>query len=516
MFGIKAFVSPTALGRRGLLPAKSLGLLDLSRDGIVLLDSTGQISEINALARRLLNCESVDAVGRDIWDVVEPSVAEAHQLASVHALERFEVHSFSAHRAFEDDWLEYIFTPYSEGYVVHLKDVTSVHELQCLLTESKSTNHLLFKANPNAMWIFDTATFQILAVNRAAVDFYGIAKSTFLALKMGALFPDGSGAALFSAMRNTGAANAAMQICRQVKGNGEVVLVELACSRITWHDHKAVLVSLADVAERYLSDRMLRRQNTELELALASQNEALKYARRDVSAFTYALSHDLQAPLHAANGFAAMLGEKYGALLDDAGRRYITRIQASTQQMAQLVDDLRTLVQLPQVSGEMEELDVTSLCDVIITKLRARHPNRSVTFEIEKGSRLYADRRLLVIALDCLLENAWKFSAKKPDGWIKVAVISGRTPGEQVLQVSDNGEGFDTAYSDKLFSPFQRLHSSAEYPGSGLGLVTVKRVAQSHGGRVWAESTSTGATFSMAWLQVQTDAQALQVNVSQL
>ena len=502
MFGPKVLASPSSHGLTGRLAPKSWSTLDLSQDGIVLLDSAGQISEINIHARRLLNCVSADVSERDFWDVVSPSVAEAHQLATVHATDHLEQHSFVVHRAFEGDWLEYSFRPYSAGYVVNLKDVTSVQSLQLALAKSESTNLLLFGANPNAMWIFDLVSERVLAVNQAAVDFYGISKNRFLALKLGALFPDGSGAALFSSVHNAGAGRVALQICRQVKGDGEVVLVELASSHITWHDHQAMLISLADVTERHLSDRTLRRKNVELEVALASQSDALKNARRDVAAFTYALSHDLQVPLHAASGFAAMLAEKYGALLDDVGRHYISRIQASTNFMAQLLDDLRKLVQLPQLSGDLEKLDVPSLCAVIIDKLRVRHPGRAVTFEVEAGSCFHADKRLLVIALNCLLENAWKFTAKRPDGWIKVAVISGKAPDEQILQVSDNGEGFDSAYSDKLFKAFQRLHSSADYPGNGLGLVTVKRVAERHNGRVWAASTPTGASFSMAWPQV--------------
>jgi light-regulated signal transduction histidine kinase (bacteriophytochrome) len=222
-----------------------------------------------------------------------------------------------------------------------------------------------------------------------------------------------------------------------------------------------------------------------------------------VNAITFALSHDLQVPLHAANGFASMLDEKYGALLDDPGRHYIKRIQASTRKMAGLVDDLRTLVQLPQLPGELETLDVTVLCDAIIQDLRARHPGRAVTFESSASKSVVAIKGLLVIALTCLLENAWKFTAKKPDGWISVAILDGEAPGELVLQVSDNGEGFDATYSDKLFTAFQRLHSAADYPGNGLGLVTVKRVAERHGGRVWAESTPTGASFYVALPQAR-------------
>ncbi len=501
VLSLKEPLSPFTYGLAGPLPTKSWNTLDLSQDGIVLLSSAGQIMEINAEARRLLNCVDTDLSGYDFWEAVLPSVAEQHQLATVDAIGRMQEHSFVAHSEFEGDWLEYTFRPFPAGYVVNLKDVTSEQSLLNLLAESEFTNDLLFKANPNAMWVFDMTSLQVLAVNQAAVDFYGISKNGFLALKMRALFPDGSGAALFSAVRSAGAAKPALQICRQVKGDGTVVLVELACGRIAWPDQEAMLVSLADVAERHIADRTLRRENAELELALSSQGEALKNALRDVSALTFALSHDLQVPLHAANGFAAILAEKYGVLLDDAGRHFISRIQASTRKMAALVDDLRTLVQLPQLTGELEMLDVTVLCTAIVHDLRARDPSRSVAFEMNAASCFAANKRLLVIALTCLLENAWKFTAKKTDGWINVAVIAGNTPSELVLQVSDNGEGFYAAYSDKLFMAFQRLHSSAAYPGNGLGLVTVKRVAERHGGRVWAESTQTGASFFMAWPQ---------------
>ena len=502
MLSIKVPASPFTNGLPGLVAPKLASTLDLSQDGLVLLNNVGQISDINTSARRFLNCMSADVSERDFWDVVSPNVAEVHQVATVRATDHSEQHSFTVHREFEGDWLEYTFRPYSAGYLVNLKDVTAVQSLQLALAESESTNRLLFGENPNAMWIFDLVSQRVLAVNQAAIDFYGISKNAFLALKLGALFPDGSGAALFSSVGNAGAARVVLQICRQVKSDGTVMLVELACSHITWHDHQAMLVSLADVTERHLSDRALRRENTELKVALAGQSDALKNARRDVAAYSHALSNDLQVALHAANGFAAMLADKYGPLLDDVGRHYISRIQASTQFMAQMVDDLRALVQLPQVSGELEKLDVRSLCAPILDKLRVRHPGRAVAFEVETGSCFHADKRLLVIALNCLLENAWKFTAKRSDGWIKVAVISGKASGEQVLQVSDNGVGFDSAYSDKLFKAFQRLHSSADYLGNGLGLVTVKRVAERHNGRVWAASTPTGASFSMAWPQV--------------
>lgn len=475
----------------------------MAQDGIVLLDRSGQIAEMNSVAKRLLNCVNADLSGLDFWDAVLPDVAERQQLATEDAIGRLHEYSFVAHSQFEGVWLEYTFRPYPAGYVVNLKDVSSIQSLKLLLAESELTNCLLFRSNPNAMWIYDLASLNIMDVNQAGIDFYRISKSNFLTLKLGALFPDGAGAALLSSVRNAGTASVALEICRQLKGDGSVVLVELACARMKWQDHDAILVSMVDVTERHLSDRTLRRENAELQHSLSRQGETLKNALRDVSAMTFALSHDLQVPLHAANGFASMLDEKYGGILDDAGQHYIRRIQASTKKMAGLVDDLRTLVQVPQLPGELEKLDVTLLCDAILHDLRARHPDRAVTFEINAVSSVVANKPLLVIALTCLLENAWKFTTKKPDGWISVAIFASETPGELVLQVSDNGEGFDVAYSDKLFLPFQRLHSAADYPGNGLGLVTVKRVAETHGGRVWAESSPTGASFYMTLPQTQ-------------
>ena len=327
-----------------------------------MLDSAGRIVELNAVARRFLNRVDGDFSGRDFWSAVPPGIAELHQLGTVKAMALYKDHVFTERSDFECDWLEYCFRPHSAGYVVNLRDVTHKHELQLLLAKSKHTSLLLFEKNPNAMWIFDMASRRILSVNQAACDFYAIERNRFLELKLGALFPDHSGAALFDSVGKAGPSELALQICDQVKGDGALVLVELACGRIDWRDHQAMLVSVSDIAERHLSDRTLRQENTELKLALSSANEALKNASRDVNALTYALSHDMQIPLHVANGFAAILAKKYGELIDHTGRHYINRIQDSTRLMAELVDDLRRLVQLPQRSGHLETLDVTALC----------------------------------------------------------------------------------------------------------------------------------------------------------
>lgn len=489
--------------RRGSPGLNTAQPLEPASGGSVVLNEEWDITEMDAEARRLLRCPLPEVVGLDFWDAVPESVAEQHQGTTLHAMFTLQRHAFVVHDPFEDNWIQYTFRRRLTAYVITVRDVGSSQKLQRLLDESDRYNQLLFEANPNAMWIFDATSLHILAVNQAAVQFYGVERHRFLTLSMGALFPDGAGAALLSALdasAGNGSGNRGLdaQLCKQQKADGQLVLVELASSYINWNGWRAVMVSLADVADRHLADRNLRRINAAMEQELAKVQLDLKNANRDLSAFTYALSNDLQAPLHAVNGFASMLSDKYSAVLDQSGRHFVERIQASTRQLAKLVDDLRTLAQLPVLSGELETIDLAPLCGRLIDGLRKRDPDRTVTLEMADCLPLMGDKNLLVTALVCLLENAWKFTSRKPEAWIRVGLLPGAVPDELVLMVSDNGSGFDKAYIGKLFTPFQRLHSSAEFPGHGLGLSIVKRVALRHGGRVWAETGDFGASFFMA------------------
>ena len=480
----------------------------IAGDGMAQLDHEGRILEIDAEALRMLQCDLASVTGRDFWDLVPEEIVDQYQLATDKALGHSARHVFVAHHEFQDSWLQYTFRRQPNGYLVSLRNVASTQKLQQRLRESERYNQLLFEINPIAMWIFDAESLRIVSVNRAAVEFYGISRQNFLKLHLGALFPDGEGTSLLSSLtpeKGPGHAVLNPQICKQKKQDGQLVLVELACGRISWNEHQAVLVSLADVTDRHLADRALRRENAEFEQEVARLQGELKATNRDLTAFTYALSNDLQGPLHAVNGFASMLADKYSAVLDEAGRHYINRIQASTRQLAKLVADLRILVQLPKLSGGLEKIELDRMAGALIDDFRKRDPARLVTVEMDFSVTLWADKGMLVTALSCLLENAWKFTSRKADGWIRICLQPGDNPEELVLQVSDNGSGFDPNYSDKLFIAFQRLHSSADFPGNGLGLAIVRRVAETHGGRVWAQTSMTGASFFMAFPQRHVD-----------
>jgi signal transduction histidine kinase len=186
--------------------------------------------------------------------------------------------------------------------------------------------------------------------------------------------------------------------------------------------------------------------------------------------------------------------EDYAHRLDDHGRAYLERVRTETQHMGQLIDDMLNLSRVGRTEMQREPVDLTALARTIAVRLRETGPERLVEFVIQEGLIAEGDPRLLEIALSNLLDNAWKFTGKRPGGLIEF----GRVPqeGQAVFFVRDNGAGFDLAYADKLFAAFQRLHKASEFPGTGIGLATVQRILHRHGGRVWAEAAvDQGATF---------------------
>jgi signal transduction histidine kinase len=234
----------------------------------------------------------------------------------------------------------------------------------------------------------------------------------------------------------------------------------------------------------------LKRSEDELKRA----NIELEAANRQLEAFSYSVSHDLRAPLRSMSGFSDVLIQDYGEKLDDEARKYLGYIKESSQLMAQLIDDLLKLSHITRDEVHMEAVDLSDLARSIADGLKKREQERRVEFFIAQGMLAQGDRRLLGIALENLLGNAWKFTGKTPSPRIEIGTSR---EGEAVAYfVRDNGAGFDMRYADKLFQPFQRLHKSTDFPGSGIGLATVQRIIQRHGGRVWAEGKAgQGATF---------------------
>jgi two-component system NtrC family sensor kinase len=220
----------------------------------------------------------------------------------------------------------------------------------------------------------------------------------------------------------------------------------------------------------------------------------LERKNEELEAFSYAVSHDLRAPLRGIDGFSHALLEEYGELLDERGRGFLKRVRSGTQRMGDLIDGLLELSRVGRTDLRRDRTDLSEVAREVAEELRQRDPTRDVVLIVQDGLSAEADRRLMHVVLDNLLGNAWKFTAKVAAPRIEFgAELRGGAP---VYFVRDNGAGFDMTLAAKLFVPFQRLHSERDFPGTGVGLATVHRVLDRHGGRVWAEAAvDRGATL---------------------
>lgn len=233
----------------------------------------------------------------------------------------------------------------------------------------------------------------------------------------------------------------------------------------------------------------------ELEQSVIDSAAQLKETASELEAFGAALSHDLRAPLRAIDGFCQLLLEPpYIEQLDPTGRDYLQRIHRAGKKLAQMMEDLLQLVRLGRSGVGAERVDLSRLAREILDGFQAAEPGRRAQTAVESGIVVVGDARLLRLALENLLGNAWKFTSKKDVADISVGRATDE--GAAAIRVRDNGDGFDSQYADRLFRPFQRLHSESEFEGVGIGLAKVRRVMRVHGGRVWARAQrGAGASF---------------------
>jgi light-regulated signal transduction histidine kinase (bacteriophytochrome) len=250
---------------------------------------------------------------------------------------------------------------------------------------------------------------------------------------------------------------------------------------------------VTDNTVRKRADEELRRHREHLEELVAGRTLELRTVNNELEAFCYSVSHDLRAPLRSIDGFSQILLEDSTKALDGAARRHLERIRAASQRMSQLIDDLLNLSRVSRGELRRESVDLSALARKVAAQLVEGAPGREIDLHIEDGVSAQGDPRLLQVLLENLLGNAWKFTARHARA--RIAFGTTERAGERVYFVRDDGAGFDMAHVGKLFVAFQRLHGPDEFEGTGIGLATVARIVQRHGGRVWAEgAVEKGAT----------------------
>lgn len=247
------------------------------------------------------------------------------------------------------------------------------------------------------------------------------------------------------------------------------------------------------ITERKQMEEKLREHREHLEEVVQQRTTQLTAINQELEAFSYSVAHDLRSPLRAIDGFSRTLLEEHASQLNPQGLAYLERIMAADRRMGQLIDDLLSLSRLNRSEIFYETVDLSAIARDILVDLQERHPEREVEACVAGGLVVKADRRLISILLENLLGNAWKFTAKTKGARIELGAETGKA---RTFFVRDNGAGFDMAYADKLFGAFQRLHTEGEFPGTGIGLATVKRIIHRHNGEVWATGeVNQGATF---------------------
>lgn len=270
--------------------------------------------------------------------------------------------------------------------------------------------------------------------------------------------------------------------------------IDLGINKSYFYISEYVIIAFVVLMSLHLSDE-LRMNSLNLESVVAERTKALEQANKELKTFSYSVSHDLRAPLRSIHGFLSVIQQDYAKSLNPDAQELIKRACSNAKRMQSMIDGLLELSSISHRELVRKDVDLSQLALEIIQELKEREPERNVSIEIEPDLRCQCDPSLMRILLENLLGNAWKYTSREESPEIIFKSFKS-DPGHMGFLIRDNGAGFEKQYADKLFLPFQRLHSIEDFPGIGIGLATVERIVNRHGGKIWAESqTNQGATF---------------------
>jgi PAS domain S-box-containing protein len=488
-----------AENRMRALEAQLTTTLESITDGFYVLGKDWKFVFVNSPAERMLKRRREDLLGKSMWQEFPEAVGTSiekhcHLTISEQRTARFEVFYEPL-----NTWFDFHVYPTEAGLAVYFQDVTQRRQEQAQL-------RLLQKAvaRLNDIVIIMDADHQdgvgpsIVFVNDAFERQTGYSREDVMGRPPGFIWRDKSQQSeierISDAFKNLQAVRGEIAINTK---SGLLLWLEIDLAPIADESGSFThwVAVNRDISERRQQQHEILSLNNDLEERVRQRTAQLATANKELESFAYAVSHDLRSPLNTVDAFSHLLLKLDSEKISDKGKHYLDRIGVGVRHMGELIEGLLTLTHLSRGAIRSEPVDLSALARRIDSQCSAREPERQVLVNIQDGLHARGDARLLSAVFQNLLDNAWKFTLRQAVARIDVGCQFG-SGGETVFFVKDNGAGFDMAYANKLFGTFERLHSPGEFPGTGIGLATVKRVIERHGGHIWAESeVNAGATF---------------------
>ena len=474
-------------------------LIETSLDPLVTIDGKGKITDTNKATMQVTGLSREELIGTDFSDhFTEPDKARDgyRQVLAKGFISNYPLTIRHKNGRLTD--VIYNATPYRDekqnilGVFAAARDITERKQIEEMLLLSEMRYRTLFESAKDGILILNAASGKIIDVNPFMMELLGYSIDEFLGKELWEL-------GIFKDMIES------RESFQTLKNNGYVRYENMPLQSRTGHEIAVEFISnVYDIDQQKkmiqcnIRDITQRKQAEDKVKAIAwdlkEKSTELENANKELEAFSYSAAHDLRAPLRSILGFSQILSEDYHSALDAKGQETLGRICNATRRMAQLIDDMLSLSRVTMTKMDPTVVDLSKQAEEIADELKKGDPHRKAEFIIKPGMKTAGDETLLRALLMNLLANAWKFTSKHPAAKIEFSMT--RQAGKNVYFVRDDGAGFDASHADRLFGPFQRLHSADEFEGSGIGLSIARRIVRRHKGDIWTEAAvEKGATF---------------------